>query len=74
MSKAPETIVIGGRAYSWRAILELRRNQLEAWKVAQAVQPALFDLKDDHRPKPERSAASRYREPSLLTWHEDSPQ
>ena len=28
--KAPDTIMIEGRAYSWRAILELRRNQIAA--------------------------------------------
>lgn len=64
--KKPDTIVIEGRAYSWRVILELRRAQLEAWKAAQPQQPALFPLKQDCRPKAERSAAGRYREPSLL--------
>lgn len=64
--KAPDTIMIEGRAYSWRAILELRHKQIAAWKKAQPQQPALFDLKDDRRPEPERSAAGRYREPTLL--------
>ena len=30
--KAPDTIVIDGRAYSWKRLLELRREQLEAWR------------------------------------------
>jgi hypothetical protein len=60
--------MIEGRAYSWRAILELRREQLEAWKAARPEQPALFDLKDDRRPESERSAAGRYREPTLMTY------
>jgi len=64
--KRPDTIVIGGRAYSWRVILELRRVQIEAWKAAQPQQPALFDLKTDCRPRAERTAAGRYSEPSLL--------
>lgn len=62
----PDTIIIEGRAYSWRAILEARRAQLEAWQKAQHKQLALFPLKDDARPKCERTAAGRYREPSLL--------
>ena len=33
--KRPDTIMIEGRAYSWRKILELRRAQIEAWKAAQ---------------------------------------
>jgi len=65
--KRPDTIIIGGRAYSWRIILELRRAQIEAWKAAQPQQPALFTLKDDCRPAAERSAAGRYQEPTLLS-------
>ena len=70
--KRPDTITIEGRAYRWRAILELRRAQLEAWKAAQPMQPALFDLQDDRRPVPERTAAGRYREPTLLAWLKDA--
>lgn len=67
MRRLPDTIVIDGRAYSWRALLELRRQQIEAWRKSQPVQPALFPLKDDSRPKPERTAAGRYAEPTLLS-------
>ena len=62
----PDSIVIDGRAYRWRDIVELRRQQLEAWKAARPQQPPLFALKDDCRPAAERSAAGRYREQSLL--------
>ena len=62
----PDNIIIDGRAYRWRDIVELRRQQLEAWKAARPEQPALFALKEDCRPAAERSAAGRYREPSLL--------
>ncbi len=70
--KAPDTIVIDGRAYSWRALLEARRQQLEAWKAAQPHQPALFELKTDSRPAPESTAAGRYHEPGLLGWRQDT--
>jgi hypothetical protein len=62
----PDILVVDGRAFSWRQISELRRQQLEAWKAAEARQLALFELKDDCRPATERTAAGRYQEPSLL--------
>ncbi len=64
--KPPDTIIIDGRAYSWRVLIAARREQLEAWKAAQPQQPALFALKQDCRPAAERTAAGRYHEPSLL--------
>jgi hypothetical protein len=64
--KAPDTIIIEGRAYSWRVLLEARRAQLEAWRAARPQQPPLFPLKEDARPKCERTAAGRYQEPTLL--------
>lgn len=70
--RKPDTIIIDGRAYSWRAILELRRKQIEAWKAARPAQPALFELVDDRRPECERTAAGRYREPTLLTLIQDA--
>ncbi len=66
--KKPDTIMIDGRARSWRWILELRRAQIEAWKAAQPQQPALFEIREDSRPAAERTAAGRYREPTLLEW------
>ncbi len=65
MSK-PDTLIVDGHAFSWQRLCELRRQQLEAWKAAHAVQPALFELKDDCRPEAERTAAKRYQEPTLF--------
>ena len=64
--------MIEGRAYRWRAILELRRKQLEEWQAAQPLQPALFEFKDDRRPEPERTAAGSYQEPNLLAWLQEA--
>jgi hypothetical protein len=73
--KAPDTIVIEGRAYSWRALCEQRRAQLEAWKSAHPPQqPALFEIKHDSRPVPERTAGGRYREPTLLALLRDAAE
>ena len=66
--KMPDRVMIEGRAYSWKAILELRRAQLEEWKASQPRQAALFELKEDRRPAAERNAAGRYQEPTLLAW------
>lgn len=62
----PDTLVIDGHGYSWQQLCELRQQQLEAWRVAQPRQLALFDLKDDCRPAAERTAAGRYQEPTLF--------
>jgi hypothetical protein len=58
-------IEIDGKRYVWREIVKLRRHQLEAFRKAH--QPALFEVKEDHRPATERTAASRYLEPSLFS-------
>jgi len=55
--RRPDTIVIEGRAYSWRALVTLRKAQLDAWRKAQGEQPALFEFAHDCRPKTERTAA-----------------
>ena len=62
----PANIIIEGRAYRWRDILELRRQQIAAWRATRPDQPALFPLIDDSRPNSERTAAGRFNEPSLL--------
>jgi hypothetical protein len=62
----PDIILIGGHAFSWQGICELRRRQLEAWKASQARQLALFELKEDRCPLAERTAAGRYLEPTFL--------
>ena len=62
---ATRFIEIDGRRYLWRDVLRLRREQRKA--LAQAQQPALFQLKEDRRPVNDRTAAGRYREPSLFS-------
>jgi hypothetical protein len=63
----PDIIVVDGRAFSWRRLCELRRQQLEAWKAEQSRQLPLFELKNDCRPQADRTAAGRYREPTFWT-------
>jgi len=70
MAKTPDTLIIDGRAYSWQRLCELRRAQRDAWKEAQPQQPALFALKADCRPTAARTAAGRYREPTLFEHRE----
>jgi len=54
---------INGHRYLWRDLVALRRAQA----TPRTAQPALFELREDHRPPGERSPAERYREPSLFT-------
>ena len=66
MSRAP-FILIDGRLYRWKDILEMRRAQLAAAGAAEASQLALFaTLHDDRRPPAERTASGRYLQPSLF--------
>ena len=58
-------IEIDGKHHLWRDLVKLRREQKKAHM--RAVQPALFELKDDSRPATERTAAGRYLEPSLFS-------
>ncbi len=62
----PDTLIVDGHALSWQRLCDLRRQQIEAWKKAEGRQPALFELRDDHRPQAASTAAGRFREPSLL--------
>jgi hypothetical protein len=57
----PDTLVVDGHAFSWQRLCELRRQQLEVWKVEQARQLALFELKDDRRPPSGRRLAATPR-------------
>lgn len=65
--KTPKTIEIEieGKRHVWRDILALRKAQIE--QARKAEQPALFELKEDHRPPEQRTAAGRYQVPSLFT-------
>jgi hypothetical protein len=66
MSRVP-FIVIDGKPYRWKDILEQRRAQRTAAGAAGASQLALFaTLHDDRRPCAERTASGRYRQPSLF--------
>ena len=59
----PRSIEINGHRYLWRDLVALRRAQ----STPRAEQPALFELREDHRPPGERNAAERYQAPSLFT-------
>ena len=62
---APRYILIDGKPHAWRELVERRKEQIKAAAVPE--QPALFpDLHTDMRPQAERTAAGRYREPSLF--------
>jgi hypothetical protein len=62
----PDILIVDGHAFSWQQLVELRREQLEAWRTEQSRQLTLFELKDDCRPEAERTAAGRYLEPTLF--------
>jgi hypothetical protein len=64
-ARAPRFIDIDGERIAWRDVLRRRREQIEA--CAEPEQPALFELREDHRPASDRTAAGRYLEPSLFT-------
>ncbi len=64
---APTFIEIDGKRHAWRDIAQKRKEQRRA---ARSQQPALFELREDCRPKTERTAAGRYLEPSLFTLTE----
>jgi hypothetical protein len=59
----PRFIDIDGRRYLWRDLVTLRQAQAQP----RAEQPALFELREDHRPPGERNAGDRYCEPCLFT-------
>jgi hypothetical protein len=61
-----DTLIIDGRAYSWRQICELRQQQKQAREAARARQLTLFELKDDCRPAAERNATGRFQEPTFF--------
>jgi hypothetical protein len=58
-----DVFVIGDRAFSWRELCELRRQQEEARKAAQPKQLTLFELRDDCRPAIERGLPTATRSP-----------
>jgi hypothetical protein len=61
----PRFVEIEGKRYEWKAVVAAYREQAKA--AARPEQPLLFDdLKTDHRPPGERTAAERYQEPNLF--------
>jgi hypothetical protein len=68
-----DVFMLDGYAHSWRDLRELRRQQMEARKSSKPRQLILFELKEDRRPESERTAAGRYREPTLLDWANGEP-
>ena len=64
---APKFIDIDGKRHLWRDIVKLRQEQLRAAAEAAPVQRPLFEMREDFRPITERTAASRYLEPSLFS-------
>jgi hypothetical protein len=65
---APKFIDIDGKRYLWRDLVQLRQEQCRAAALAAPTQPPLFELREDFRPITERTAASRYLEPSLFAF------
>lgn len=62
----PDLIIVDGHAFSWRRLIAIRQEQLKTWRAQHGEQSVLFDVKIDARPVSERTAAGRYREPTLL--------
>jgi hypothetical protein len=60
------TIDLNGRRYLWRDLVALRKAQA----APKIEQPALFEMHEDHRPAGSRTAAERYRAPSLFDQRE----
>jgi hypothetical protein len=60
----PTHLVIDGRAYAWRELVERRKEQLKAAAVPE--QPALFEMHEDRRHEMERTATGRYLQPGLF--------
>ena len=56
-----------GRQLHRRQAVCLQRRREQVAAGARVEQPALFELKEDRRPIPERTAAGRYSEPSLFS-------
>jgi len=48
--RKPDIIMINGRAYSWRAVLELCLEQIEAWKAARPSVPSIAWLPPLRKP------------------------
>jgi len=56
-------IVIDGKRYLWKEVLQLRREQRKATRQPQLT---LFELKEDSRPASQRTVEGRFTEPTLF--------
>jgi hypothetical protein len=56
-------VVIDGKRYLWKEILQLRREQRKATRQPQLT---LFELKEDSRPASQRTVEGRFTEPTLF--------
>jgi hypothetical protein len=59
-----KTIEIGGKVYDWKAVRQMRREQIQAARKQR--QPTLFELEEDSRPPSQKKADGRYQEPTLF--------
>lgn len=57
-------VVLDGKTWSWKELLRIRREQQKAER--QAKQLALFEMKEDCRPKSQHNVAGRFSEPTLF--------
>jgi len=64
MARRPKHIVLDGRRYLWRDLLELLRAQCAA--AAEVRQLALFEPRDDARPEAHRTVRGRFEQPGLF--------
>jgi hypothetical protein len=53
-----DSFMLDGRAYSWKQLCALRKRQLEERRKSDGTQAALFELREDCRPKAARTAAA----------------
>ena len=52
----PDTLIVDGHGLSWRRLVLLRGQQVEAFSAGQSSQLSLFIPYEDHRPPGERAA------------------
>lgn len=62
--RKPPYLLLDGKRYLWRDVLERRRAQCAAF--IEARQLALFALREDVRPETHRTATGRYQQPGLF--------
>jgi hypothetical protein len=66
MTTIPDLLILDGHGFSWKRLVLLRKQQVDACRAARDSQTTLFALREDHRSAGERTASDRYAQPSLL--------